>query len=51
MAKMLLTNSKMNVAEIADYCGFSRANYFISQFKKQYHRTPLAYRIAHDKDA
>jgi AraC-like DNA-binding protein len=50
MAKMLLANSRMNVAEIADYCGFSRANYFISQFKKQVQMTPLAYRIARDGD-
>ncbi len=49
MAQMLLTNSRMNVAEIADYCGFSRPNYFISLFKKQYEMTPLAYRIEHSQ--
>ena len=41
----LLRNSKMNIGEIADYCGFNQPNYFIKIFKKKYGETPLNYRI------
>lgn len=41
----LLQNSKMNIGEIADYCGFKQSNYFIKIFKKTYGETPLNYRI------
>lgn len=44
LAQELLRNSKMNVGEIADYCGYNQANYFIRVYKKQYGHTPLTYR-------
>jgi AraC-like DNA-binding protein len=40
-----LRNSDMSIGEIADYCGFSYANYFIRVFKKHYNCTPLEYRM------
>lgn len=44
LARMLLKNTNMNVGEIASYCGFSQASYFIFLYKKKYGFTPLGYR-------
>ncbi|MEI8245716.1 MAG: helix-turn-helix transcriptional regulator [Lentisphaerota bacterium] len=45
LAASLLRSSRMNIGEIADYCGFSQANYFIRVFKKHYAMTPHNYRL------
>jgi AraC-like DNA-binding protein len=45
LACFVLRNSDMNISEIADYCGFNYANYFIRVFKKHYNCTPLEYRM------
>ena len=45
LARQLLRYPKMNIAEVADYCGYKQANYFIKVYKKQYGCTPLLYRI------
>ena len=42
-AAMLLT-TKMSVTKIAQETGFSTASHFISNFKKRYGCSPLAYR-------
>lgn len=43
-ARMLLANTSMQVAEIAQECGFDSSSYFIRIFKKQYGHTPQALR-------
>ena len=43
-AKELLVNGKKSVEEIAEYCGFSSANYFGLIFKKKEGVSPVKYR-------
>lgn len=43
MARRLLLNPRLHVAEIADRCGFCNPAYFASVFKKYMHCTPRAY--------
>lgn len=43
-AKLLLSTTNKGMAEIADQCGFSEAEYFNRVFKKQVGCTPLKYR-------
>ena len=45
LARRLLLHSDMNVGEIAAYCGFRQANYFIRVFRGRFHCTPLHYRM------
>lgn len=46
LARRLLLHSDMNVGEIAAYCGFRQANYFIRVFHSRFHCTPLRYRAS-----
>ena len=46
LARRLLLSSDMNVGEIAAYCGFRQANYFIRVFRRRFSCTPLRYRVA-----
>ena len=43
-AKELLCNTKHNMEEIAELCGFSSANYFSMLFKKKEGLSPMQYR-------
>ena len=43
-AKHLLTTSNLRIENIAEYCGFSSANYFSLIFKKKMNMSPLSYR-------
>ena len=43
-AAELLKTSKLSIAEIAMYVGYSDSNYFVKVFKKRYGMTPSAYR-------
>lgn len=43
-AASLLRNSKLSIAEIAAFVGYSDSNYFVKVFKKHYGMTPSAYR-------
>jgi AraC-like DNA-binding protein/ligand-binding sensor protein len=43
MGKRLLLDPRLQVAEIADRCGFCNPAYFASVFKKHMHCTPRAY--------
>jgi AraC-like DNA-binding protein/ligand-binding sensor protein len=43
LAKRLLLNPRLQVAEVADRCGFCNPAYFASVFKKYMHCTPRAY--------
>ncbi|WP_257282796.1 PocR ligand-binding domain-containing protein [Endozoicomonas sp. SESOKO1] len=43
-AKALLSNTKMNIENIAKKSGFNSASYFIKQFKSHYMTTPYEYR-------
>lgn len=42
-AKLLMTNEKLSIGEIAERSGFNNANYFSSTFKKYNHVTPREY--------
>ncbi len=44
IALRLLDSPYLTVAEIADECGFSSANYFVRAFKKKYGTTPGEFR-------
>ena len=44
IALQLLDSPYLTVAEIADECGFSSANYFVRAFKKKYGTTPGEFR-------
>ena len=46
LARRLLFSSDMNVGEIAAYCGFRQANYFIRVFRSRFNCTPLRYRVS-----
>lgn len=48
-AEELLLNSNFTVNEIAEYSGFSCANYFIRRFKSVYGKTPYVYRNTEKK--
>lgn len=43
MSKRLLLDPRLQVAEVADRCGFCNPAYFASVFKKHMHCTPRAY--------
>jgi AraC-like DNA-binding protein len=43
MSKRLLLDPRLQVAEVADRCGFCNPAYFASVFKKYMHCTPRAY--------
>ena len=43
MSKRLLLDPRLQVAEVADRCGFCNSAYFASVFKKHMHCTPRAY--------
>jgi AraC-like DNA-binding protein len=43
MARRLLLDPRLHVAEVADRCGFCNPAYFASVFKKYMHCTPRAY--------
>lgn len=43
MARRLLLNPRLHVAEVADRCGFCNPAYFASVFKKYMHCTPRAF--------
>src|ERR1700728_5122018 len=43
MARRLLLDPRLHVAEVADRCGFWNPAYFASVFKKYMHCTPRAY--------
>ncbi len=43
-ASDLVTNTQMNIANIAAVCGYSSASHFIAAYKKHYGRTPLQQR-------
>lgn len=43
-AAELLKTSKLSIAEIAMYVGYSDSNYFVKVFKKRYGMTPSTYR-------
>jgi len=43
-AKLLLKNSDKNISEIATECGYTTPSWFISQFKKEYTKTPKEFR-------
>ncbi len=43
MSKRLLLDPRLNVAEVADRCGFCNPAYFASVFKKYMHCTPRAF--------
>ena len=43
MGKRLLLDPRLQVAEVADRCGFCNPAYFASVFKKHMHCTPRAY--------
>lgn len=43
MARRLLLDPRLQVAEVADRCGFCNPGYFASVFKKYMHCTPRAY--------
>lgn len=43
-AAELLKTSRLSIAEIAIYVGYSDSNYFVKVFKKRYGTTPSAYR-------
>ncbi len=43
MARRLLLDPRLNVAEVSDRCGFCNPAYFASVFKKYMHCTPRAY--------
>lgn len=43
-AKKLLRQTEMRVYEIAESCGFSSADYFVTQFEKLERMSPTAYR-------
>lgn len=42
-AKLLMTNEKLSIGEVAERSGFNNANYFSSTFKKYNHMTPKEY--------
>ena len=42
-AELLLTQSTLNVTEIAEHCGFTSANHFCRAFKNKVHMTPTEY--------
>ena len=44
-AKLLLAESDLTVAQIAEMCGFSDASYFSFYFKKTFSVTPIEYRL------
>jgi AraC-like DNA-binding protein len=43
-AMLMLKNSEKTITEISTECGYSTVSWFISQFKKKYHRTPKEFR-------
>lgn len=43
-AQNLVTNTDVNISEIANMVGFNHLSYFIEQFRKEYGYTPLQYR-------
>jgi len=43
-AGLLRNNREMNITEIAFACGFSTSQYFATVFRRQFKRTPAAYR-------
>lgn len=43
---ILLKDSRLSIAEIAQNCGFTDSSYYARTFKKKYGRTPLSYRNA-----
>lgn len=45
-AAELLRESAASVQEISSYVGYEDSNYFVKVFKKQYEKTPSAYRAA-----
>ena len=48
LAKMLLTNTDLNICEIAEACGFNQHSYFTRTFKKTFTQNPLEYRNEHN---
>jgi two-component system response regulator YesN len=46
-AKMLLTNTDMKIAEIAEAVGYADSNYFATAFKQSTAHTPSEYRKVH----
>ncbi len=49
--RMLLSDNKMKVADIADALGYGNPTYFLSRFKAKYGVSPSAYRKAHLAEA
>ena len=45
-AAQMLRESAASVQEISSYVGYEDSNYFVKVFKKQYGKTPSAYRAA-----
>jgi two-component system response regulator YesN len=43
LAKRMLLDPRLNVAEVAERCGFCNPAYFASVFKKHAHCTPRAF--------
>lgn len=45
----LLIDGKLNVSQVCYECGFQNQSYFIKQFKRITHQTPLQYQNEHNK--
>lgn len=49
-AKLLLTNTHMNVQEISDHLGYTNSNYFSTVFKRTVEMSPREYRRLHSTE-